>query len=239
MIPPNNQTNGMNPRRHRALKILRIATISTAALALGIIATASLRIPTADAHAAALDQGAEPARHAVSNAPLPPADHPDNSMRNAGSHSGSASGSSTTAINEIQPSQSDNPDAAVYVWSSALRVGKATDAINTYLGYMLGATAQGNRGSLTDTSFSYKDVHYTVKAIILQIGDRGYRELLFATDVRLPDDLILHIGDHRFALSDATISGVWSGRRTWRVDSNLGWRNGETEYLSLHEPFEG
>ena len=103
------------------------------------------------------------------------------------------------------------------------------------MGYM--PAMSPSEGDLGDTSFTYDGVEYTVLTIFNQkVGQ--VRQLVFASDPHLPDDLILEIGEDEFPIADSRKLGADGNIHAWWLDSSLGWAEGQTLQVSLKEPEE-
>ena len=239
MIMANIRRGGVNAGLYRARTILSFATVLMAVMAIVVIAMGFLRVPIADAHGAHPGNSDGWERDFASDAPMLPFQHSDPRIGDWDDDPMGALEPSTGANHErpLAPTHVDDDCAAdVIVWATDLTVGVASDQINKSWGYMLGATAGGNRGNLGDTTFSYDDVEYTVKGLFINKNlISGIRDLYFLADVTLPDNLILQIGNRQYDFADATIDGVWSERRIWRIDDGLGWTNGYIANVGLVE----
>ncbi len=239
MIMTGNGNCGVHSRRHRARTILRFAAVLTAVMGVVVIATAFLRIPIADAYDTNPGNSEGWERDFSTDAPMLPFQYPDPRLSNWDNDPMGALEASTADNHErpLAPTHVDDECVAEEnVWATDLTVGVASDALSKSWGYMLGATAGGNRGSLADKKFSYDGVEYTVKGLFIDKDlISGIRDLYFLADVSLPHNLILQIGDRQFDFADATIDGVWSERRIWRIDSGLGWTNGYVAHVGLIE----
>ena len=143
-----------------------------------------------------------------------------------------------------QPSPDPSPSSgngdgagAVYVWSGILTVGEGHDATSTYLGYMPARPPVGEQGHLKPRRFTYAGVDYVVQTLVFQQDDAsGVKRLVFKANVRLPDHLILYVGNQRFDVSDSTAMGIWSDIHVWSVNESPDWTEGQTTYVTLLEP---
>ena len=136
----------------------------------------------------------------------------------------------------FQPHAGDGAAAGVYVWASHMTMGISARPSAVYLGYMQGTTERSAQGTLNPTTFTHGDVDYEVRALALRQKNDGGQHLVFSTNKRLPDNLTLHIGDHRFAVSESMEMGIWGQVRVWSVQGDLGWTDGQTAYVALLEP---
>ena len=238
MLPDNNQTRKTNSNNHRVARVARLAALLTSIAALGIVAAAAYKYHTVDASTDYVE--AQHGREWGSgvDAPVMPVNTDSLSARNSGSGTMVASSPLTRASPESGVTQShvdDSASATVYVWAARLVVGTATDSVTTYTGYIPDHVDQGRVSSLNPKTFTYGDVDYTIQALFLQQVIGGFQQLVFHADQRLPDHLILYVGNDSFSVSESVVMGSESNMHAWRLDEDLGWTAGQVEYPVLLE----
>lgn len=144
------------------------------------------------------------------------------------------------------------PSREVYVWSTFLTAGVATDGDTTYTGYMPG-TGQGTQGNLAHTSFTYADTDYSVLTLFHQQVNRGPKQenggpqqtnsgpqqVVLNVDKRLPQHLALYVGNHEFKISESLVMGVNHDMYVWGVDSSPGWSEGQRLLVVMLEEWGG
>lgn len=117
----------------------------------------------------------------------------------------------------------------VKIWSAALTVGEASDGDTTYKGYA--SNMSPVLGSL-EVKFLDRGAEYTIETLVhQQVG--SFNQLELEANVRLPDDLVLKIGDRYFLLRDSKTLGLDGDMYTWSLDSGLGWEEGDTMRVKL------
>ncbi len=127
----------------------------------------------------------------------------------------------------------EEPDLAE-VWCATLTVGYSSDSTITYLGYTPALALSG--GSLDNTAFTYEDVDYTVENLFYQDFAGTVRQVIFEANYQLPDELILRLGDDEFFVSDSLVLGANENIHAWRLESGLGWVEGQTVEATLRAP---
>lgn len=155
-------------------------------------------------------------------------------------HASSAAGpwADATQANPVSGQQPASVSAQTEmdeVWSATMTVGLASDETNTYTGYVPGVS-QGTEGSLDETGFTVDGAEYVVLEVYQQDFNSFVQQLVFHTDVPLPDDLVLRVDGADFPVSDATSAGVGGNILIWRLSEELGWQEGENVSLALLEP---
>ena len=117
------------------------------------------------------------------------------------------------------------PQWLTTIWEANMLVGEASDSERAYMGYM--PAMSPCEGDLDDTSFTYDGVEYTVLTISYQkVGQ--VRQLVFASDPHLPDDIILEIGEDEFSIANSLKLGADGNIYPWWLDSILGRAEGQT-----------
>ena len=111
------------------------------------------------------------------------------------------------------------------VWSATLTVGMATDGTTTYLGY--GPGLEPPLGNLNDTTFTDRGEGYDIENLFHQEFNGTFQQLVLDTNVRLPNDLVFEADGERFDLSDAAALGLNGSIQAWRLDSGMGWDDGD------------
>ena len=61
----------------------------------------------------------------------------------------------------------------------------------------------------------------------------SFKQLVLIADKPLPDNLVLRAGDHQFAVADSDAPGLHKNIHAWRLDSDPGWKQGQTIPVSL------
>ena len=121
------------------------------------------------------------------------------------------------------------------IWTGNLKVGKASDLDETYLGYSPNL-APSEQGDLDVKEFEHDGVQYSILGIFQQEFGPTFKQLIFSADIPLPDDWVFAFGDKSFPLSDAADLGSGQNIHAWRLAEVLGWSEGETVTLSLVKP---
>ena len=119
------------------------------------------------------------------------------------------------------------------VWSATLTVGIATDGRTTIHGYVPGGSEP--IGDLDDTAFSDRGVDYTILTLIHQ-QTGSVNQVVLEVDAGLPDDLIYEVDGERFAVSDSLALGLHENIHVWRLDSGIGWSDGDAMTVKLMRP---
>ncbi len=117
------------------------------------------------------------------------------------------------------------------VWSAKMTVGRASDSIRSYTGYL--PTLSPSEGALDATEFTYNDVQYTILGIYQQEFGESFKQLVFGADVPLDDDLHFKAGDQVFSLSNAADLGSGRNIHAWKLEETLGWSEGDSVPVSL------
>ena len=155
-------------------------------------------------------------------------------MNGAGQGESGNAGSEAFCGNPSEPVIS-LPQRLPTVWKANLLVGEASDSQQAYMGYMPAMSPR--EGDLDDTTFTHDGVEYTVLTIFYQEVGR-VRQLVFASDPQLPDELILEIGEDEFPVADSLKLGADGNIHAWRLDSSLGWAEGQSLQVRLEQPEE-
>ena len=119
------------------------------------------------------------------------------------------------------------------VWSALLTVGMATDGRTTIHGYVPGGSEP--IGDLDDTAFSDRGVDYAILTLIHQ-QTGSVNQVVLEVDAGLPDDLIFEVDGERFAVSDSLALGLHENIHVWRLDSGIGWSEGDSMAVKLMRP---
>ena len=131
--------------------------------------------------------------------------------------------------NSSKPVTSEQAIAAS-VWTADLVVGEASDSTRTYLGYM--PSMSPPEGELSSNTFTHDGVEYTILAIFYQeIGT--VRQLVLNTDRQLPDELALEFSGNKYPVADSLKLGTDGNIHAWRLDSDLGWAEGQQLEVGL------
>ena len=93
-------------------------------------------------------------------------------------------------------------------------------------------------GALDSDWFQYEGQTFVIQNLVLQQMRGGITQLVLNTDRRLPDELVFQAGDEEFRVSDALALGANNNIPAWRLDSRLGWNEGETFQVGLWRVFE-
>ena len=120
---------------------------------------------------------------------------------------------------------------AELIWSADMTVGRASDSILAYTGYL--PDLNPPEGHLDNREFRYNDVDYTILGIFQQEFGESVKQLVFNADQPLPDDLIFKAGDMRFPLHKAADLGSRRNIHAWTLETALDWSEGQTIPLSL------
>ena len=119
------------------------------------------------------------------------------------------------------------------VWSATLTVGEASQDETTILGYVPGRNV--DIGDLDDTEFSDRGADYAILTLIHQ-QTGSVNQVVLEVDAGLPDDLIYEVDGERFAVSDSLALGLHENIHVWRLDSGIGWSDGDTMTVKLMRP---
>ncbi len=121
------------------------------------------------------------------------------------------------------------------VWSAWLTVGSESDSDTTYTGYI--SELEPQVGELDDTEFEFDGITYTVVNLFFQ-QTGSVQQLVLNMGQRLPDQLVFAAGTDRFAVSDSNALGLDRNIHAWRLNSSLGWAEGQTIEVGLLQPVE-
>ena len=122
------------------------------------------------------------------------------------------------------------------VWLARMTVGYASDSNTTYWGYMPGQSS--TPGALDSDWFQYEGQTFVIQNLFLQQVRGGITQLVLNTDQRLPDELVFQAGVEEFRVRDALALGANNNIHAWRLESGLGWNEGETFQVGLWQVFE-
>ena len=129
-----------------------------------------------------------------------------------------------------QAAASEDQTSMETVWSATLTVGMAADSTTTYLGYSSDPTLES--GGLDVETFEHEGVTYTVEDLFIQqVG--SFRQLVLYAGNPLPEYMIFTAGDEEFDVADSNLLGLHQNIHAWRLDSDLGWEEGQTVEVSL------
>ncbi len=131
----------------------------------------------------------------------------------------------------------ESPAREVYVWSTFMTVGTATDGTTTYTGYIPDA-GLGSPGSLDHASFIYDGMAYTVQGIYHQVN-REMHQVVFVADKRLPEHLAFYAGNDQFRVSESLALDADENTHVWRVDASPGWSENQRVLVTLLEEHGG
>jgi len=209
-------------------------------VALAIVVIATLGLKSAGAHVGEMDSTAEQVRQAERGPPMLASEHVNLWAVYLGNNPMGALWPADTINVEHgagQPHASDDSAGTVYTWAARMTVGKTSDGMTTALGFMPSAIEGDGVGNLVPATFTYADVDYTVETLLLrQQKVSGTQHLVFQADSRLPDNLVLHAGGHRFLVNESMVMGFASNIHVWNVEGDLSWIEGQTTYVALLEP---
>ena len=90
-------------------------------------------------------------------------------------------------------------------------------------------------GDLDDTAFSDRGVDYAILTLIHQ-QTGSVNQVVLEVDAGLPDDLIFEVDGERFAVSDSLALGLHENIHVWRLDSGIGWSEGDSMAVKLMRP---
>ena len=127
------------------------------------------------------------------------------------------------------------PQREVYVWAACLTVGEQSDSSETYLGY--GPGLFPSKGALYSPSFTYRDMDYRISNLYYHETDTGDRQLVLESNIPLPNELTLYLGNDEFPLSTSEPFGKGQNVRVWRLDDSLGWTQGQAVLVLLRESY--
>ena len=119
------------------------------------------------------------------------------------------------------------------IWSATMTVGSLTrdSATTSRIGYGEAFNPNPAYGSLSDTTFATGGTDYTVR--LLAYGSASPAGLkLFLTD-RVPEGLVLHLGDSSFDFSDATITPASGDFLYSWTNPGLNWADDATVAVRL------
>lgn len=157
-----------------------------------------------------------------------------------GTHSVDAHSQSLDNVHGLDRHAHSGPVAAaseesvdVGVWVSELTVEKASGALGTFLGYLRGVPGRDDRGSLEPSAFVYGGQEFSVQALVLRPRNIGNQTLIFKADHEIPDNLVLHIGDREFPVSESMVLGPRWNIHVWGVVEDLGWTDGQSATVAL------
>ena len=132
-----------------------------------------------------------------------------------------------------EPIYAESRGRMMVVWSALLTVGMATDGRTTIHGYVPGGSEP--IGDLDDTAFSDRGVDYAILTLIHQ-QTGSVNQVVLEVDAGLPDDLIFEVDGERFAVSDSLALGLHENIHVWRLDSGIGWSDGDSMAVKLMRP---
>ena len=206
-------------RRRVSAKLTGLVAL---ALVVGISTVAVPRHRTADA--AQLTPGID-RNNPVGFCPVNPdfINVPDNpAPRDAGSGYAAHDNQTETVIIMVTPEAQVEP-----VRSADMTVGMTRESDVTYMGCIPGdADDDDFEGSLNDIASTHNGEDFTVPGLFQlglfqrQVGN-GFRELALNTDAELPEDLMFHAGDDRFALAKAVNFGANHNIHTCTLNRSL------------------
>ncbi len=122
------------------------------------------------------------------------------------------------------------------IWSANLKVGKASDSLQSYMGYLPALSPP--EGDLDAKEFTHNDVHYTILGVFQQEFGESVKQLVFNADAPLDDDLYFKAGNLVFPLSEAADLGSGRNIHAWRLEEALDWPEGEIIPVSLFKLVE-
>ena len=93
-------------------------------------------------------------------------------------------------------------------------------------------------GALDSDWFQYEGQTFVIQNLVLQQMRGGITQLVLNTDQRLPDELVFQAVDEEFRVSDALALGANNNIHACRLESGLGWNEGETFQVGLWRVFE-
>ena len=139
-------------------------------------------------------------------------------------------------------SDTSDDDEMVTLWSTDITVGTAAnsdDPIQVCTGYF--PPGDEYQGELNDSAFTVDGLDRNVNAIFEQQFGDSFRQLVFEAGERLPDNLILQVGDNRFRVSGSGKLGIRGNIHAWTLEESLGWDEGATmpALIELPEPDPG
>ena len=243
MMSANNGNARTSSGRNGSQTGWRTAAIMAAVVVLAVIVIAALGFKSAEAHLGELDSTAEQARQAERGPPMLASEHVNLWAVYLGNNPLGALWPASAINVEHGVSQthaSEDSAGAVYAWAARLTVGQTSNGTATALGFMPSAIEGDGLGNLVPATFTYADVDYTVETLFLrQQKISGVRHLVFQADSRLPDNLILHAGGHRFLVNESMVMGLGSNIHVWNVDGEMSWTDGQNTYVALLEPSSG
>ena len=121
----------------------------------------------------------------------------------------------------------------VGVWVADLTVEKASGALGTFVGYLRGVPGRDDRGTLEPAAFVYGGQEFSVQALVIRPRNLGNQTLIFKADHEIPDNLVLHIGDREFPVSESTVMGPRWNIHVWGVVEDLEWTDGQSATVAL------